>query len=103
MALSLPAPKPLDKGEDFEKCMDSIEIYLAALNITKEVQRKSIVLHLLGPRVQEIYKNLPDEEDDSDSYASMKRKLTKYFKPASNPVVERHIFNQMKYECSSVE
>ena len=30
-------------------------------------------------------------------------KLKKYFKPATNPVVERHIFSQMKYEAKSVE
>ena len=102
MALALPSPRTLDKGDDFMKWIDSVEIYMAAMGITKDIQRKSIVLHLLGPNMQDIYKNLLTD-DDVDNYETMKRKLSNYYKPASNPVVERHIFNDMKFEAESVE
>ena len=102
MALALPSPRTLDKGDDFMKWIDRVEIYMTAMGITKDIQRKSIVLHLLGPNMQDIYKNLLTD-DDVDNYETMKRKLSNYYKPASNPVVERHIFNDMKYEAESVE
>ena len=105
MALALPAPKPLERGEDFQKWIKSVEIYMCAMNITKEVQKKNIVLHLLGPHMQDIYYNMSNDEEE-DTYQQMKDKLKKYYKPTTNPVVERHIFNTMHYEStetSSVE
>ena len=104
MALSLPPPNALKQGEDFNKWMDSVEIYMNALNITKDLQRKCIVLHLLGPQIQEIYRNLPRAvEQSEDSFKNMKEVLRAYFKPATNHVVERHMFNQMKFCWSTVE
>ena len=79
MALSLPAPKELKRGDDFAT-------YVQAVNVTKDAQKKSIVLHLFGADMQEIYKNLP-EVDGGDNYATMKKNLTEYYKPTVNPVV----------------
>ena len=103
MVLSLPPPKGMEPGDDFEKWLSSVEIYMSAMGITKETQKKCIVLHLLGPELQEIYKNLAQDEEAAEGYKVMVDKLKKYFKPATNPVVERHIFSQMKYEAKSVE
>ena len=101
MALSLPAPKELKRGDDFEKWLESVETYMQAVNVTKDAQKKSIVLHLLGADMQEIYKNLP-RVDGGDNYATMKKNLTEYYKPTVNPVVERHLFNAMKYKNEEV-
>lgn len=104
MALSLPPTKALECGEDFQKWMNSVEIFMTAMNITSDSQKENIVLHLLGSQMQEVYKNLSDTNGTSDesNYETMKRKLVNYYKPTVNPVVERHIFNSMKYECKSV-
>ena len=100
MALSLPTPRSLESGDDFDKWIKSIEIYMSAMNITRDAQKRSIVLHLLGSQTQEIYENLPSEE--AESYAVLKAKLSHYYKPTTNPVVERHVFSRLKYEHGSV-
>ena len=102
MTLTLPAPKKLEYGQDFETWLSSVEVYLLAMNITKSEQKKNIVLHLLGPNMQEIYRNLPVEADEVANYEEMKRKLMKHYKPTVNPVVERHIFNTMEFSDEPV-
>ena len=103
MALALPPPLPMQEGEDFCQWIQMVEVYMAALNITGQNQKKNIVLHLLGPQMQEIYRNLPEVTENSGGvYADMKTSLTEYFKPAVNHVVERHVFHQMKYNKKSV-
>ena len=103
MALSLPPPNSLERGEDFEKWLDSVEMYMCAMNISKEAQKKSIVLHLLGSHIQSIFKNLPEVDDTvTGDYNIMKAKLKIYYKPTVNTVVERHLFNTMKYQDESV-
>jgi len=104
MALSLPMMKTFEKGEDFGKWMKSVEHYLSAMNVKRIEQKISIVLHLLGPELQDIYENLPNLEvvPNENQYDNMKRKLESHFKPQGNPVVERHVFHTMKYEGGPV-
>ena len=71
---------------------------MQAFNVTKDAQKKSIVLHLLEADMQEIYKILPGVDKGDNYYATMKKNLTEYYKPTVNPVVERHLFNAMKYK-----
>ena len=103
MALALPPPKAMEAGEDFEKWLASVENYMIAVGVTKDSQKKSIVLHLLGPEIQNIFSNLPDTPDGiTGEYNMMKFKLNLYFKPSVNEVVERHVFNAMKYDGNGV-
>ena len=101
MALALPPPKAMESGEDFEKWLESVEMYMGAMGISNAPQKKSIVLHLLGSHVQSIFKNLPDVELQGE-YNIMKAKLKCYYKPRVNTVVERHLFNTLKFEDETV-
>ena len=103
MASALPPPTGLQKGEDFTKWIKSVEIYMGAINVSTVEQKRNIVLHLLGPEVQDIVDTLPDAEGDGDDYQKLVKKLEKHFTPQSNPVVERHAFNMMEYEGGRVE
>ncbi|XP_043235721.1 uncharacterized protein K02A2.6-like [Amphibalanus amphitrite] len=103
MATSLPPPPGMQKGEDFGKWIKSVEIYMGAQNIESSAQKVNIVLHLLGPDVQEIVDTLPDIADVTDPYVKLRAQLEKHFKPQVNTVVERHVFNMMQYEGGRVE
>ena len=103
MAIVLPPPKALESGEDFEKWIGLVENYMIAINVKDPKQKKSIVLHILGSDIQNVYENLPAVDNTiTDAYEIMKAKLTDYFKPKVNKVVERHIFNMMTYEGKGV-
>ena len=86
MATSLPPPPGMQKGEDFGKWIKSVEIYMGAQNIESSAQKVNIVLHLLGPDVQEIVDTLPDIADVTDAYVKLRAQLEKHFKPQVNTV-----------------
>ena len=48
MALSFPPLKRFEHGEDFDKWIDSIVIYMSAMAVSKEAQNKSIVTFIGG-------------------------------------------------------
>ncbi|UYV70088.1 hypothetical protein LAZ67_7001756 [Cordylochernes scorpioides] len=54
---------------------------------------QATLLHCLGPQVQRIFFNLPEEKD---TYEKAKEALTKYFTPQKNIVSERFKFRQRK-------
>ena len=61
----------MEEGDDFAKWIGSVEMYMTAINVTRDAQKKAIVLHLLGPDMQETYKNLPfleDEDEETENY-----------------------------------
>ena len=103
MATGLAPPNVLQKGEDFGKWLKSVAIYLGAINVTAAKQKVNILLHLLGPDVQDIVETLPAIEGQEDEYGKMTKQLERYFKPKVNPVVERHTFNMTTYEEGRVE
>lgn len=103
MASNLPAPSEFKSGEDFTKWVKSVEIYMGALNIKPSAQKVNILLHLLGPDIQEIVETLPDLGEEGDEYEKLKAKLGRFFKPKVNVVVERHTFSTINYEGGRVE
>ena len=64
MTLSLPTLKGMENEEVFT--------YIAAINITKDIRKKTIVLHLLGPDVQEMLENVPTTDDEDNWYETIK-------------------------------
>ena len=105
MAQFLPSVKAYERGDDFEKWMKAVERYMSAIDIKKIDQKISMVLHMLGPELQDIYDNLPDVErihPNENAYELMKKKLSSHFKPQVNAVVERHVFHTMEYEGGPV-
>ena len=60
VGLSIPAVALYQPGTDFTRWLNSVELYLAALDVTAEGRKTAILLHLLGPELQEVYATLPE-------------------------------------------
>ncbi|XP_043197488.1 uncharacterized protein K02A2.6-like [Amphibalanus amphitrite] len=59
----LPSVRQFRKGEDFEVWMKSLEYYCLAIGAVEPERKKGLLLHLLGPEMQEIYETLPTMEE----------------------------------------
>ncbi|XP_017462168.1 PREDICTED: uncharacterized protein LOC108355515 [Rhagoletis zephyria] len=87
--------------QEWEKWLRSFSLYLEAEEISAVVKKKSKLLHLGGPQLQEIIYNIPgalveyDTTAENDVYAILVDKLNEYFAPARNTVFERHIFRNL--------
>ena len=53
---------------------------MGAVTVVTPGKKMNIVLHLLGPDVQEIVDTLPEVEGSGDAYQRLKSKLDKHFK-----------------------
>lgn len=95
--------KSLIRGE-WGKWLRSLELYLAAEEITNKKKKRDKLLHLGGIQLQEVAFNLPgaietyDSKQDNDVFQILVDKLTQYFSPKQNSVFERHIFRTLKPE-----
>lgn len=108
-------PQPFDVKEEncateWKKWLRSFELFATASTI-KDEAKHNWLLHYAGPKVQDIYDNLPDSTDNNektlktsgriafevegDEYAKMVKKLTNHFAPQQNKSYERHIFRKM--------
>ena len=76
--------------------MRGFSYYLGAAGITQGAQKKSLLLHIAGPDVQELFDTLtvaaPSETEDVFDVALAA--LTKYFAPKANVAFERHVLRQ---------
>ncbi|UYV72128.1 hypothetical protein LAZ67_9001912, partial [Cordylochernes scorpioides] len=100
MASNLTSPLPLnlnatDLYSEYKHWMNSYLIYELASGVStkKDDVKRATLLHCLGPQVQRIFFNLPEEKD---TYEKAKEALTKYFTPQKNIVSERFKFRQRK-------
>ncbi|UYV69099.1 K02A2.6-like, partial [Cordylochernes scorpioides] len=100
MANNLTSPLPLnlnatDLYSEYKHWMNSYLIYELASGVStkKDDVKRATLLHCLGPQVQRIFFNLPEEKD---TYEKAKEALTKYFTPQKNIVSERFKFRQRK-------
>lgn len=95
--------KALIRGE-WEKWLRSLELYLAAEDISDYAKKRNKLLHLGGPQLQEVAYNIPgaidtyDPEQNNDIFQALVDKLTNYFSPKQNSTFERHIFRSLKPE-----
>lgn len=106
---NLPPPDKLDLDGDsssvglkWEKWKRSLQIYLEAAEITAPSKKRSTLLVLGGPGLQEIFYNLPgarvQESEGVDVFAVALQKLDSYFLPKQNKIYERHTFRNIKQE-----
>ena len=65
--------------------------YIRASGITDQKQKRSILLHLAGPKIQEIFETLTDTADDCKTAIE---KLDAHFKSCTNMAFERYVFRQ---------
>ena len=78
-------------GQRWSKWAKGLEYFLVASNITDKKQRRDVLLHLEGPKVQTVFETL---SGTGDGYATALAKLTEYFEPKKNIPFERHLFRQ---------
>lgn len=98
MVLDLPPPKvfsviaePSTVAQRWKKWLSSFEHYITAVSISNEVQKKAILLHVVGTEVQEIFATLNPVDD---SYQAVINTLNGYFSPKANIRYERYLFRQ---------
>ena len=65
------------------------EMYLLASGITDVTRKRALLLYQSGPRVREIFSQLPplvteENEEPGDEYEAAKAQLTAYFEPQKN-------------------
>lgn len=96
----LPSVRPYKKGEDFETWLKGMEYYCLAIGAVEPERKKGMLLHLLGPELQEVFENLPTPEavDGENEYQKAVRQLKQYFKPKSNQVFEEVQFQTLNRE-----
>ena len=59
----------------------SLELYLAASNITDSARKRAVLLYLAGPEVKNIFLTLTDTGNTNQTTLA---KLTEYFTPKKN-------------------
>ncbi|UYV70018.1 hypothetical protein LAZ67_7001483, partial [Cordylochernes scorpioides] len=98
MAANLTPPLPMNTNAnnlfaEYKQWMESYAIFEIASGISKKSDeiKRATLLHCLGPNVQRIFFNLPDEKEN---YEQTKMALDKYFTPYKNVVTERFKFRQ---------
>ncbi|UYV68351.1 K02A2.6-like [Cordylochernes scorpioides] len=98
MAANLTPPLPMNMNAcnlfaEYKQWMESYAIFEIASGISKKSDeiKRATLLHCLGPNVQRIFFNLPDEKEN---YEQTKIALDKYFTPHKNVVTERFKFRQ---------
>ncbi|KAF0293228.1 DNA-binding protein HEXBP [Amphibalanus amphitrite] len=95
--LSLPAVGPYQPGTDFPRWLNSVELYIAALDVTGDERKTAILLHLLGPEVQEVYGTLPEPTTGvTGCYATCVAKLRSYLAPQRNVIADRLAFQRLR-------
>ena len=69
------------------------QTYLVANAITDNKRKKALLLHLAGPRIREIFRQIP-ETGDAAAYDTALAKLEEYFEPRKNTLYEVFKFQQ---------
>ncbi|CAB4030355.1 Hypothetical predicted protein, partial [Paramuricea clavata] len=73
------------------------EMYITASGITDPKRKRALLLYQAGPRVREIFKQIPETGTDTD-YDIAKQKLKAYFDPQKNRRYEVYRFRQTTQE-----
>ena len=60
--------------------LQDFEMYLVASGVTDKKKKRALILYQAGPRVREIFRQIPDHGDDDD-FDTAVNKLNAYFEP----------------------
>lgn len=82
-------------GEDFQKWVGSLEIYLIAADITGPERKTAVLLHMMGPDYQSIFESLAHIIDEPDSFKEAVKRFKSYLAPEKNVIAERMTFHKM--------
>ncbi|XP_071500346.1 uncharacterized protein [Diadema antillarum] len=96
----LTPPAPFDisarASHAWSKWKMAFEYYIAATGVTEDAAKRAILLHCVGPDVQQLFATL----NGGTSYNSAMSALTGYFVPKKNVAFERHSFRQCEQRDS---
>ena len=73
-----PVSNPSSLGQRWKSWKRRFEIYVAALNINDDKQKRAVLLYQAGQATQEIFDTIPETGDD---FATAMEKLDNYFTP----------------------
>ena len=77
--------------------LSRFNIYAAAAGISDDSQKRSLLLHIAGPEVQEVFDTLTDTGTRFDEAVN---KLNAHFKPCTNVTYQRHVFRKEEQKDS---
>ena len=72
--------------------------FLVANDITDTKLQRAMLLFLAGPRVRDIFRQLPNTGDDADFETAL-AKLNEYFEPQKNRLYEVYKFRQANQQA----
>ena len=78
--------------------MADFDMFILASGITDATRKRALLLYQAGPRVREIFQQLPDTGTATD-YEVAKAKLQEYFEPQKNRRYEVYRFRQATQAC----
>src|SRR6218665_1736015 len=95
-----PSPEAGDVALRWRKWVSRFRILLAAINVTNDTRKKSLLLHYAGERVSDIFDTLtiPDPTGDESSTELAINALTLFFAPYANVEFAVFQFRQAKQE-----
>ena len=73
--------------------LEDFESFVVANGITDDTGKRALLLYQAGPRVREIFRQLPATGEAKD-YKKAVEKLTEYFEPQQNKLYEVYKFHQ---------
>ena len=85
--------RKLEQVDSMSNWQSDFEMYLTASGITDPKRKRALLLYQAGPRVREIFKQIPETGTDAD-YEIAKQKLKQYFDPQKNRQYEVYRFRQ---------
>ena len=75
--------------------LQDFEMYLVASGVTDNKKQRALLLYQAGPRVREIFRQIPDHGDDDD-FDTAVNKLNAYFEPQQHRLYDVYQFRQTK-------
>ena len=78
--------------------MADFDMFILASGITDATRKRALLLYQAGPRIREIFQQLPDTGTATD-YEVAKAKLQEYFEPQKNRRYEVYRFRQATQAC----
>ncbi|KAF0313408.1 hypothetical protein FJT64_016063 [Amphibalanus amphitrite] len=83
---------------DFSRWLKGLEFYAEAMDITDDRRRTAVLLHLMGPDIQDVFDTLPEPTAAATAatsqYDTAVAKLRQYLQPTSNLMAERVTFHR---------
>ncbi len=73
--------------------VEDFKTYVVANDITSNKRKRALLLYLAGPRVREIFRQLPDTGTDGEFDTAL-TKSNEYFEPQKNRLFEVYKFRQ---------